>query len=170
AALAAELREGMAEWYLPGSDPGLCVAEQVPAEISDWGRRCQQEIVDQQEALRLADRHAIYLEGLGGTHGGVIGALAAVGLIAAGRDGRVVRWGDWPDDLTGPVDASLLLARGLEIRQFDQAGSELGCIVTSGTVDVGKRLRPNCRDGRIVLLVAPSADKSAADWQAVRCV
>jgi hypothetical protein len=42
--------------------------------------------------------------------------------------------------------------------------------VSAGLIDIGKRLRPNIRRGRIVLFVAaaaPGAEGSAA-WQAVK--
>ena len=35
-------------------------------------------------------------------------------------------------------------------------------------LDVGKRLRPNLRGGRVVLFVEPSPEGSLAAWQAVR--
>jgi tRNA(Ile2) C34 agmatinyltransferase TiaS len=96
------VRHIMQEWYVEGSDPGLAACEHVPPEVTDYALRCKTELIDQQEPRALAARHGIHLEGLGGTEGGVIGALAAVGLIATENDGRVVHWQTWPDDLTGP--------------------------------------------------------------------
>ena len=164
--LAAKIRGLMGEWFVTGSDPGLCVTDRVPGEIVSFGQRCQREIVSQDEARGLASRHAVFLEGLGGTEDGVIGALAAVGLCAGGNDGRVVSIGVWPDDLSGPQDVALLHARGVaEIR--DAASGER---IISGRVDVGKRLRPSWREGRVVLFVTPAPPQSAARarWQAVR--
>jgi hypothetical protein len=159
--LIRRLRQTMLDWCLEGSDPGLCVAERVPAEIIAFGRQCQREIVDQEAARALAATSGVYLEGLGGTHGGIIGALAAVGLAATGDDGRVVQLGIWPDDLAGPQDVAVLLARGIaEIRCL-----ESGQTVTEGVVDVGKHLRPNLRGGKVVLYVTGSA---TGGWQAAR--
>ena len=165
-ALAAELRRGLQERFVEGSDPGLCVTEQVPDEIRQFGRRCQEEVVGQREARRLASAHGIRLEGLGGTEDGVIGALAAVGLAAGGEDGRVVQIAAWPDDLAGPQDVALLHARGVaEVRCVAS-----GEVVSGGTVDVGKHLRPNYRGGRIVLFVAslPEDEAEIASWRALR--
>ena len=53
----------------------------IPQAIIDHGRACQRRLVSQAEARQLAASHGIYLEGLGGTQDGVIGALAAIGLI-----------------------------------------------------------------------------------------
>lgn len=163
---AERARRLMRQWFVPGSDPGLCVTHEVPADLSHFGRRCQQEVVRQEEARQLAARHSIHLEGLGGTEDGVIGAVAAVGLLAEGNDGRVVSIGVWPDDLSGLQDLALLHHRGIaEIRCL---GS--GHVLQSGCVDVGKHLRPNYRDGRIVLFVEPSHPETTGTttWRAVR--
>ena len=56
--------------FQQGSDPGLCVAAEIPEEIVAFGRRAQSEIVDQQDAERLAAEYGIALSGLGGTNGG----------------------------------------------------------------------------------------------------
>jgi hypothetical protein len=121
-------------------------------------------LVTQTEARQLAADHGIYLEGLGGTEDGVIGALAAVGLMATKNDGRVVHFGSGGEDwyeVTGCLDVRDILSRGVnEIRAIDT-----GEPLTSGTVDVGKRLRPNYRDGKVVLFVTRS---EAPHWEAVR--
>ncbi len=157
------LRQGMREWFVPGSDPGLCLAGPVPDEVCGFGRRCQRELVDQSQARALAARHAIHLEGLGGTEGGVIGALAAIGLAAAGDDGRIVQLGAWPDDLSGPQDLAAIQARGIAVRRIDS-----GDLVTCGPIDVGKHLRPNYRRDDAVLFVRPHADPGVAPWEAVK--
>lgn len=163
---AERARRLMRQWFVSGSDPGLCVTKEVPVALTHFGRRCQQEVVRQEEARQLAARYSIHLEGLGGTEEGVIGAVAAVGLLAEGNDGRVVNVGVWPDDLSGPQDVALLHHRGVaEIRCL---GS--GQVIQSGCVDVGKHLRPNYRDGRIVLFVEPSQPETTgtATWRAIR--
>jgi hypothetical protein len=109
--------------------------------------------------------HGVYLEGCGGTEGGVIGALAAVGLVAEGNDGRVVQIGSWPDDLSGPQDIPSLQARDVEVRCL-----ESGRTIRAATVDVGKHLRPSYRRKKIVLFARPAAHGSGetAAWEAVR--
>jgi hypothetical protein len=167
--LAGRIRAILRRHYVVGSDPGLCLTAEVPGQVTEFGRRCQRDVVDQASARRLAATHQIHLEGLGGTEDGVIGALAAVGLAADGSDGRVVQIAQWPDDLTGPQDAALLLARGVD---------EIRCAATDasireGCVDVGKHLRPNYRRRRVVLFVEPAPPgvpgvPGGAAWQAVR--
>jgi hypothetical protein len=161
--LIEKLRAAMRDWFVPGSDPGLCVAAAVPQAVAEFGRRCKTDFVDQQEARDLAARHGLYLEGLGGTEGGVIGALAAVGLAAGGDDGRIVHIGQWPDDLAGTQEVARLEDRGVEVRCLGT-----GALVRSGLIDVGKHLRPNYRQGRIVLFVQPAEEASAPQWVAVR--
>ena len=82
--LLEQVRQWMLDDLQPGSDPGLCVARAVPAAIAAFGHRAQRQLVTQAEARALAKAHGIPLVGLGGDEGGVIGALAAVGLAAAG--------------------------------------------------------------------------------------
>jgi hypothetical protein len=162
--LIERLREIIIPWCPAGSDPGLCASERVPPAVIDWGRRCKRELVGQEEARRIAAEHGIHLEGLGGTQDGVIGALAAVGLLATGNDGRVVYLGSGGEDLydiTGRLSVESILARGItEIHDVDS-----GARVFDGFVEVGKRLRPNYRDGRVVLF---AARRSEFEWEAVR--
>jgi hypothetical protein len=163
AEIAAGARAALREWFIEGSDPGLAVATSIPAEVVAFARRCQREIVTQAEARAVAARAAIHLEGLGGTEGGVIGALAAVGLASTGDDGRVVHlagW-PWPDDLRGVVSRAELAARGIDRLRSNDSGEE----VDADAVDVGKRLRPNLRGGEVVLLVERAED---GGWRAVR--
>jgi len=164
--LVAELCAGMREWFVAGSDPGLCVTLRVPAEITAFGRSCQHDVVQQSTARALAARHGIHLEGLGGTEQGVIGALAAVGLAAGGQDGRVVHLQDWtwPDPFAGVRSIAQLEARGVDgIERLDG-----GAVITTGLVDVGKHLRPAWRGGRVVLLVEPAPPGGGAIWRAIK--
>ncbi len=160
-ALIDTLRAEMKREYIPGSDPGLCVTYTVPAVVTDFGRRCQSELVRADEALDLARQTSLFLEGLGGTCDGVIGALAAVGLAATGDDGRVVQWEHMQEELSGPHPISDVTRRDVCVRsQADD--SEL----TTGTIDVGKKLRPNLRNGRQIVYAVPHPETSAADWLA----
>jgi len=167
-ALLPMLRREMAAWFVTGSDPGLCVAEQVPSEVIEFGRRCQCELMAQADARRVAGEAGIHLEGLGGTEGGVIGALAAVGLLASGDDGRVIHrpgW-SWPDQFAGPQPINAILARGVDVVRDARSGD----VVPAGTVDIGKHLRPAYRGGKVVLFVEPDdvAEAALRAWRAVK--
>jgi hypothetical protein len=158
------LRQIIVSWCPRGSDPGLCVAEDVPQAVVEWGLRCQRELVKQPDAREIAAENGIRLEGLGGTEDGVIGALAAVGLMATQNDGRVIYFesngADWYD-LTGCLDVNEIRAHGVDEILVTDTGKSL----TAGIVDVGKRLRPNYRRGKIVLYVAQN---DTPHWEAIR--
>jgi tRNA(Ile2) C34 agmatinyltransferase TiaS len=144
--LLERVRLIMRDNYQPGSDPGLCLATSVPAAITDFGRRTQQELVTQAEARALASAHGLPLVGLGGDEGGVIGALAAVGLAAGGEDGRYVLVGRCRE-LQGLQPVQALLAAGVAaVQTLD------GQPVTDGLVQTD-RLRPARRGGRPIAFV-----------------
>ena len=167
--LIARLRRAVIEWSPPGSDPGLCVTENVPGEVVGWGRAAQLELLRQENALRTATDAGVHLEPLGGTGGGVIGALAAVGLLATWNSGRVVHCGTFPGhafEATGVHAIDDLYDWGVDEVQSLADGSR----VMRGAIDLGKRLRPNLRDGRVVLYVLPGGPDDPADWMAQRIV
>src|SRR5262245_52405002 len=93
----------------PGSDVGLCLAEwsKVIEHVQAFGVRAKQEVLTQVEAQALAASNNLHLEGLTGTGGGIIGALAAVGLRAGGDDGRVL-WMRGLRELQGSYSAERL--------------------------------------------------------------
>lgn len=155
-------RRIMREWFIEGSDPGLCVTAQVPDAVSAFGWRCKCDVVTQADAREIARQNRIHLEGLGGTEGGVIGALAAVGLIVTGNDGRIVQLGEWPDDLSGPQPVDVLRSRGIIVEELDRF-----LTIDEGTVDVGKHLRPNRRGGANRLFVRRKPDATHA-YEAIK--
>jgi hypothetical protein len=166
--LIQTIRESMLDWFVAGSDPGLCVATYVTDEMKTFSLRCKSEVVTQEEAREIAARAGCHLEGLGGTEQGVIGALAAVSLAMSGEDGRVVHLHAWPypdDTFCGLQEIEKLSSRAIaEIRQLDTNKP-----VTTGPIDIGKHLRPNWRGGRIVLFVEAVPDPgSPAPWRAVK--
>jgi hypothetical protein len=156
-ALAARVRALMLADFIPGSDPGLCVTLAVPQEVVDFGLRTQKELVTQAEARQLAVRHGIYLEGLGGDEGGVIGALAAVGLTAWGDAGRYIQVGCCRE-LAGRLPVEAVLRAGVDVIETAE-----GKTITSGLVEVDD-LRPARRRGLAVAVVA----ERGGHWVPVR--
>jgi hypothetical protein len=164
--LAGVVRGVMRAWFIPGSDPGLCLASEVAAPIQAFGRACQQQLITKAAAWQVARESRVYLEGLGGTEQGVIGALAAVGLIATGEDGRVVQmdgW-TWPDDFSGARGVEDLRARGVQSIRRRDTGEE----IAAGVVDIGHHLRPNIRGGQVVLFVEPAPQSADPAWRAIK--
>jgi tRNA(Ile2) C34 agmatinyltransferase TiaS len=140
------VKECMLADFQPGSDPGLCVGSDVSDEITLFGRRAKLDLVTQEEARRLAYKHGLLLAGLGGTEGGVIGALAGVGLAASGEDGRYVLVGR-TRELSGLTPVETVLAAGVDCLQTID-----GQPVTEGLIQTSK-LRPARRGGRPVAVV-----------------
>jgi tRNA(Ile2) C34 agmatinyltransferase TiaS len=151
------VREMVLDGCQPGSDPGLCVAQVVDPAVVDFGRQAKDRLVTQDEARSLASLHGLLLEGLGGDEGGVIGALAAVGLAAGGDDGRYVLVGR-SRDLRGRHPVSALLEAGI-LKVLTEQGQQ----VVEGLVEVDK-LRPARRGGAPVAIVRWSGDH----WQPLK--
>jgi len=167
--LASRLRDLILDWIPSRSDPGLAIAASIPAPIQKWGQRAKRELLTQGEARDLAAQNGIHLEGLAGTQDGIIGALAAIGLMSTRDDGRVVYLASENDDnldVTGLLSVDTILARGIEA-VIDHDTLEP---ITEGpgsrvVVEVGKKLRPNYRASRIVLYAARRAD---GNYEAIR--
>ena len=68
----------------PGPAPGLCIVPQLRPNAQEalifYGRRAKQEVLTKDEAYALAKDIGAHLSEHGGTGGGVIGALAGIGL------------------------------------------------------------------------------------------
>jgi len=155
--IALFVRKMMLDDFQPGSDPGLCVAASVSDDVIAYGQRARREFLYQDEPRALAATHGIYLEGLGGTQGGVIGALAAVGLAASGNDGRYVQVGSIRA-LEGLQPVSAVLDAGVTaVKTLD------GNMVTEGLI-LADKIRPARRDGQPILFVERQEDH----WQPLK--
>jgi hypothetical protein len=65
----------------------------ISNEVIKWGQTAKVDLVNRTLAAKLANDLGIKLIGLTGTHDGIIGAMAGVGLRASGNDGRFVSLG-----------------------------------------------------------------------------
>ena len=147
--------------FQEGSDPGLCVARTITPEIIDFGRRAKTELVDQAQAREIAEHSGCILRGLGGTEGGVIGALAGIGLAATGEDGRFVLVGR-SRDLEGAQTVQAIISCGIaQVRSTD------GKILKEGLVETGGKLRPALREHQPILFVQQPEDNSSI-WLPVK--
>jgi hypothetical protein len=111
-------------------------------------------------ALRLARNAGVLCEPLGGTGGGVIGALAGIGLAATRCDGRYLDLGAIRT-LGAETTVETALAAGIaEIVTTD------GVAVTAGrfVCDRGRGPKPGVVSGRPVLFVEARGD----GWLALR--
>lgn len=164
AEMVAFCRDFLLRESAPGSDAGLCVSawEQVTAEVQTWGARAKTEVLTQPEATALAARVGAHLEGLTGTGGGVIGALAAVGLHVAGNDGRYL-WLRGLRELRGVYTVTQLCA---QVR-IDGVETESGeAVPADARIDIGEWPRPIRRAGRARLLVEEKTHGDD-DWHVI---
>ncbi len=135
----------------PGSDAGLCLAQwdSIGPGAIEFGRRAKVEVLTILEAERTASTIGMQLAGLMGTGGGVIGALAAVGLHRGGHDGRFL-WLPGLRELTGKYPVSEILAKAHVDGICTRDGKQLAPDVL---VDVGEWVRPVLVGGQAVLYV-----------------
>jgi len=134
-----------------GSDAGLGLVAwgEVPPCVRAFGVRAKQVVLTQLEAEQTALDNGICLEGLTGTGGGIIGALAAVGLHHAGNDGRFL-WLPGLRELQGKISVQQIYSQG----HVDSICTVEGTTLSATTlVDVGEWVRPVLRQGRATLYV-----------------
>jgi hypothetical protein len=152
---ADDVWEGAREFLLresaAGSDAGLCLAdwESVGKDALSFGCRAKAEVLTRPEAEQIASRSGIRWEGLTGTGGGVIGALAAIGLHRAGNDGRFL-WLPGLRELKGKYLVAELIAQSHIERVCTLDYYELPA---EETVDVGEWVRPILKNGQSTLYV-----------------
>jgi hypothetical protein len=151
--------------FREGSDPGLCICcpDTLSEEIIDFGLRAQDSILNKQEAIDIAERNSLFLIELGGTGGGIIGALAAVALRTEGNSGRFV---DLPGirDIEGKVIVKELLARTEIVSVQNSRGEILGEEIM---IDSRDWIRPSLVEGKPVLRVRPLAEDGNNVWTSV---
>jgi len=141
----------------PGSDPGLCLAEKtkVPATVVHFGHRASSEVLEKADAVAVAQREHIVLQKLGGTGGGIIGALAAVGLTAEGNAGRFLELRGGLRTFGERVLAGDLRQRGIELLCTSRNGD---VVPSTAVITTGDWVRPRLVNHRPVLLVERTDD------------
>jgi hypothetical protein len=149
-----------------GSDPGLavvrsaaCSPDEARQALVAFGRRAKVEVLDQGLAQRCAIALGVHLSGHGGDSGGIIGALAAVGLHLSGTDGMFI-WMPGIRELRGAATYRQLRS----LAAIDAACAPDGAEPAAGDlIELGEWVRPILRNGRAVLLVDARSD-GAAQW------
>jgi len=157
-------RDYLLKHSAPGSDAGLCVAhrETVDEPVIEHGRRAKVRVLTAQQAVDVAKDRGLHLEGLTGDHGGVIGALAAVGLRRGGHDGRFI-WVDGVRELTGTEIAGVLLER-TGIESIETVAGEP--VPADARIRVDPWPRPVLLRDRAVLLARPTGERDVGyGWE-----
>ncbi len=145
----------------PGSDPGIClVGEGHPAlpALTSFGLLCTAKIVSQHNARQAAG--SAHLSGHGGTNDGIIGAAAAVGLTAAGWNGRFIEYSKLRD-IPNQVRVNQLMQKGIRVVSLDR---DACCPCPEDMVDTKGWLRPRLWGHAVVLPVKPT---DAGRWESL---
>ena len=144
-------REFLLRESAPGSDAGLTLAQwdSINKSVLSFAKRAKLEVLTMPEAQQTASQSQIRCEGLTGTHGGIIGAVSAIGLHRAGNDGRFL-WLPGLRELKGKYPAHEICSLGHIDRICTLKNLELD---SKAIVDVGEWIRPVLRDGKATLYV-----------------
>jgi hypothetical protein len=136
--------------YIEGSDPGLAVAtaEQVRPGVVAFGMDAKKVVVTMRRAEELACNTGIVYEGLGGTCGGIIGAIAGIGLASTGSDGRFLMKGRSRDLKCCVRTLPEVLASGIDLVATIDGRPVNGC-----KIDLGRSANPSYVRGKAVLYV-----------------
>lgn len=149
-----QVKEIMLDEFIEGSDPGLAVAlsTQITPSLIIFGQDAKNQVLTVERAKKVSENAGIFLEELGGTGQGIIGATAAVGLAASGSDGRVLHFNKIRK-YTGITEVSVLKGSGInEIYTLD------GTPVKEGFVTIPKTPHPSWIMGRPILFVEKEGD------------
>jgi len=140
--------------FIVGSDPGLAIVEtiQVASSLVAFGQDAKTMIVTQERAMNIARNCGIQVEGLGGTNGGVIGAVAGIGLASLGNDGRFLLKGK-NRELGGIRSVSEIINAGI-----DQVVTTQGDVINEGNVRIPKNATPSFIQGKAILFVEKCDD------------
>jgi len=136
-----------------GSDCGLCMieAEKVSQQVINWGLTAKSDLVDKGMAFKLAKTENIQLIGLTGTHDGVIGSMAGVGLRASGNDGRFISLKGQNIRTLNGVKSISELKELVEIhRAITTEGEEVG---DDTTINLDGWMRPVLKDGLVTVVI-----------------
>lgn len=166
ASLAPYCRAYLEETAAPGSDAAFCIAPYsgVGDDVIGYGRSAKNTVLNKAGAAALARNAGFHLEGVTGDHGGMIGALACVGLRRTGHDGRFV-WVKGVRDLEGVTTvAHLLGATGIDLLQAERATT----FKETDRIEVSPWPRPVLLEHKAVLLIEEAEEKNAGyEWKIV---
>jgi hypothetical protein len=153
----------IAEHFIDGSDPGLCIAPETAdlADIVAFAKRAATEVVTQAEARSAAEAAGIHLSGHGGTEDGVIGAVAGVGLTADGWAGRFIEYHVKLRSFGDACRVGDLERAGMTLVPIDR---NVMMPKASDVLDTQGWLRPRLVGGRAVV---PVVNTGTASWMAV---
>ncbi len=142
----------------PESDPGVAIAkvDELDREaVIAYGKECKRRLMHKADAYAIAEQAGFFLEELGGTGDGVIGAAAGIGLRLWGFDGTMK---GRPKDLEPGETYTLgdLTNSRFIDRVLDTSGNS---VPASGLLELPKKTKVAVYDGQLTLLVEPLEEK-----------
>ena len=145
-------RDFLRQQYEDGSHPAFCFMEQINADqnLRNFAYATKHRFMDVSHAFELSNQRNIHLESLSENSRGVIGALAACALRAAGNDGYFIWLHALPRFRTGIYSAvEIQIALSIDII-CTQDGVN---VPDRDHVFVSDKIVPMLRDGKKVLFV-----------------
>ncbi len=102
--------------FIQGSDPGIAMISSslVSAELLAYSFNAKKIVLTQDQAKTIAEKSGVTFDALGGTGGGIIGAIAGVGLASTGNDGRFLLKGKNRELAAGKRTIKELLDVGID--------------------------------------------------------
>ncbi|MBN1901797.1 ABC transporter substrate-binding protein [Candidatus Sumerlaeota bacterium] len=156
--VAETARGFMRDHFHFGADPGMAIIRRdlFSPELAGFGRDAQVKILTKEGAYDLARKKGAMLEEFGGTGGGVIGALAGIGLRGSGNDGRFIEL-EGIRNISGVVSVERILAE-CRIEQVVDVKTKR-TLSMEELIDTKDWIRPDLSDGRIILFVSPNGNQ-----------
>lgn len=145
-----------------GADPGLCIVEEemVSDEMVQFGQRAQREIIQPDEAKKLAERSGIFTWWLGEPWRGCIGAMGGVALRSTGNDGRFIGLEGIRD-----VGGTMKIESLLRLTRIDKVAAASGDAISKDDLVDCEWVRPSLRNRQAVLFVEPAGERI---WRTIR--
>lgn len=155
-----------------GSDPGLCIVQieklnkKSQQILMDYGKKAKIEVLTKYIAYEMARNLGVHLSEHGGTGGGIIGALAGVGLRLTGNDGRIRGKIRFP--LPGNVLTVKEILDNSTIDEVRDLGGEL--ISKDEKVILGEKVKTVFLDYNEVLLIYKKLDEETNIYNWHTCI
>ena len=133
------------------SNVGLCLGQwdAINRDVRAFGRRAKAEVLTLEEAEQIASNSRIRFAALKGNGGGIIGALAAMGLHREGNDGYFL-WLAGLHELQGRHSVAQIYDKAQIDRICSPDGTEISA---DALVDLGEGTHAVLRDGLATLFV-----------------
>jgi len=150
-----------------GSDAGLCITPEnkVGPSVIDWGYNAKKKILKMEDAFQLSMKGSFYLKGFTGTHEGIIGALAAVGLRSGGNDGRFI-WRKGRKELREVQEGIITSNELIDELELDQIMSLEGDQpATDERIYINDWVRPILKDNKSILIAEKTDNHDEFEWK-----